>query len=183
MFLQIDQWYDVWRVHHQGQDGERMFAYVRFVKQDTLDSVFLLLDVPGFENLSSLDISNCITLDPSTLTEVSVVLGSLTAFRFRGCKQISQYHLSKIVDNCRQLIEIDGTGAGTVSSTFAIAIICRIPNVKIFWVRPRLDDDLKRWSLIVSQYRRVNFGLEVNSYVPGPGYLERFLESLPELHF
>ena len=158
--LQIDQWYDVWRVHHQGEDSERMFAYVRFVKQDNLDSVFLLLDIPGFKNLNSLDISNCISVDPASLTELSVVLTNLRAFRFRGCKQISEYHLAKIADNCHQLIEVDGTSAGTVSSTFAIAIICCIPNVKIFWVRPRLGDDLKRWSLIVSQYRRVNFGFK-----------------------
>ena len=172
----------MWRVHHQGQYGERMFAYVRFVKQETLDSIFLLLDIPGFENLTSLDISNCTSIDPSSLTEVSFVWRGLSALRFRGCKQISEYHLSKIVDNCRQLREVDGTSAGAVSSTFAMAMVCRIPNVTIFWVSPRLDD-LKKWSLIVSQYRHVNFGLEVNSYVPGPGYLERFLESLPELRF
>ena len=154
---QITKWYEVWRVHHRGQLGEEMHAYVRFVMQEELNSIFLLLDVPGYSNLTSLDISNCINVEPSSVTEMSVVMAQLKIFTFRGCSQITEYHLAKVIDNCTQLIEVDGTGAGPVSGVLGIGMLCRIPNVKIFWVSPKASD-LKQWSTIVSQWRRVNFG-------------------------
>ena len=161
---------------------EETFAYVRFVKQESLTSIYLLLDLPGFENLASLDISNCTAFVPSTLTEICHILKNLQSFYFRGCKQFSEHHVAKIIDKCRTLTKIDGTGACTVSSPLAIGMLCSIPNVKLFWVVP-LERDLKAWSLIVSQWRRVNFGLEINSRIPRASALEQFLESLTDFEW
>ena len=179
---QITKWYEVWRVHHHGQLGEEMHAYVRFVMQEELNSIFLLLDVPGYSNLTSLDISNCINVEPSSVTEMSVVMAQLKIFTFRGCSQITEYHLAKVIDNCTQLIEVDGTGAGPVSGVLGIGMLCRIPNVKIFWVSPKASD-LKQWSTIVSQWRRVNFGLEMSAQIEDPLAIEKFIASLPNILF
>ena len=72
-----------------------MHAYVRFVVQEQLDSIFSLLDVPGYDNLTSLDISHCIKVDPSSVTEMYVVMRQLQSFKFRGCGQFTEYHLAK----------------------------------------------------------------------------------------
>ena len=166
----------MWRIYHKGEQ-EETHAYVRFVKQESLTSIYLLLDIPAFQSLASLDISNCIALVPSTLTEVCHVFSNLQTLYFRGCKQFSQYHLAKIIDKCRTLTKIDGTGACVVSAALAISMLCSIPKVRLFWVVP-LERDLKAWSLIVSQWRRVSFGLEINSRIPSAKALEDFLESL-----
>ena len=174
--MKDEDWYDVWRLYHRGE-LEEAHVYVRFIKQDSLSSIFLLLEIPSFENLASIDISNCKALDPTSFTEVCHVFKNLQTFFFRGCVQFTQYHLAKIIDQCRTLTKIDGTGACEVAPTWAIAMLCSIPKVRLFWVVPCCKQ-LKGWALIVSQWRRVNFGLEINSRIPRASALEDFLESL-----
>ena len=131
---------------------------------------------------TSLDISHCIKVDPSSVTEMSVVMRQLQSFKFPGCGQFTEYHLAKVIDNCTKLIEVDGTGASPVSGALGIGMLGRIPNVKMFWVSPKASD-LKQWSTIVSQWRRVNFGLEMSAQIEDPLAIEKFIESLPNILF
>ena len=62
----------------------------------------------------------------------------------------------------------------------AIGMLCRIPRIKVFWVKPsKCQRDLKWWSLIMSQWQNVNFGAEIALRVPTARAFEKFLESLP----
>ena len=174
-------WYDVWRIHHDGDLGELMIGYVLSSQQCCLISAFHLLDVPGFQSLTKLDISGCINLDPSSITEICGVFTSLSNFTYKNCPAFSQYHIAKFVDNVEGIKAINGVGSGKVSATFATGIAFRRPALTILWLEPT-EHDLKQWGTVVYNFcRRVNFGPQVARIVPGRHVMEAFEKMLSEM--
>ena len=179
--LQDLEWYDIWRIHHEGDLGEFMVGYVVKSKQCCLSSVFNLLDVPVFTELTTLDISGCSMLDPSSVTEICPALQFLTDFYYQDCPEFSQYHLAKLVDSLALIKSVNGLGSGLVSATFATGIAFRRPDLKMLWVEPT-EYDLKEWSTVVYNFcRRVNFGSAVARIVPGFRVMDAFEKMLSEM--
>ena len=174
-------WFDIWRSHHYGDLGEFMVGYVLSSQQCCLLSAFNLLDVPGFQTLTMLDISGCINLDPSSITEICGVFTSLSKFKYKNCPAFSQYHIAKLVDNVDSIRAINGVGSGKVSATFATGIAFRRPAINMLWFEPT-EHDLKQWSTVVYNFcRRVNFGPQIARIVPGCHVMEAFEKMLIEM--
>ena len=158
-------WYDIWRIHHEGENDES-FAYVRLSLRCCLTTVFDIIYIPGFRDLHSLDISDCISIDPTSVIDVMDGFYALKMFIYRNCPQFSQYHIQRVVELSQNSLEIvDGTGSGRILPTIIIGMLYRIPDCKRFWVSPSEGEEAM-WEKILIQFCRVDFGPQVAALVP-----------------
>ena len=141
-------WYDFWRIHHEGEE-EFSVAYVRLSYRCCLTTAFDLIYVPGYRDLHTLDISDCVSLDPTSVIDLMDAFYALKMFIFRNCPQFSQYHLQRVVDLTQNSLEtVDGTGSGCMSPSLLIGMLYRLPDCKKFWVSPN-ECDIEQWRKLV----------------------------------
>ena len=152
-------------MHHKG-DKEFSWAYVVLSERPKIETVFALIDLPGINLLHSLDVSDCVKLDPTSIIDLLGTMHQLKVFVYCNCPQINQFHIQRVVDVTNESLEIiDATGSGDISPTFLIGMLFQLPHCFKFWVTPR-KQDTKLWVKLVNQFGRVDFGHEVHMYVP-----------------
>ena len=89
---------------------------------------------------------------------------------------MKETHLLRIADLCPNLVYIDGSGAGAVTTTFALAILYNLPKLCKFAVSP-LRSEGSVWQFIVFQYSRITFGSCIVSSLNCHGNLYRFAQN------
>ena len=122
-----------------------------------LDSVFFLLECPDLKMITSVEISDCTSLDPTSLIDICSVFHCLKYFIYRNCTQFNQYHLMRIGQLCCKLEYIDGKGAGRVSATYALGLISNLPRLSKIAVTP-LQHEGGACQFMIFQYSRIIFG-------------------------
>ena len=177
MYVLQENWDEFWCLVN-GESYQRL-AVINH-KRCCLKDTFVLLEVPSVKFVRSIDITGCVSLDPTSLIDVSNLFDSVHYFIYRNCPQFSEYHLQRFVDLNRSLIYIDGTGASSVSSTMAVGILHALPNLNKFSVMTR-ETEVAEWQFIVFQYSRVTFGSCVHDGLPYNGNLSRLTQEATAL--
>ena len=137
---------------------------------------FFLIYCKDIKNVTLIDISGCVSLDPTSLIDICELFNCLKYLIFRDCKQFKETHLMRMADLCQNLVYVDGTGAGCVSATFALGILYNLPKLCKFAVTP-LASDANVWSFIVFQFSRIYFGLSIAATINCHGDIVRFAQN------
>ena len=119
-------------------------------------------------------------MDITSFIDMVSLVKCLKVIKYRNCTQVTQYNLQRIADLCPFVCEIDGTGAGSVSSTVAFGIIFTLRSLQHFAVEPKAVD-LAHWMQIKWQFSgKIKFGECILSALPENGNVRNLVRTLEQ---
>ena len=164
-----------------GEFEDVMEVEVKLSRRCCIANPFLLLDIPGYAEISSLDISGCPQLKATDVINIIDGLKNLKKFYYRDCIQFSCYNIQRVADLAPNLELIDGSGAGYVDATIAMGICCKLKKLRNFWIMPDARD-LKMWEKLAFDFdARICFGMSVLRMLANNTKCHNFHFHLPEM--
>ena len=120
-----------------------------------------------YPNLEEIDVSGCVTIDPTLFADCIGACKQLKKLIMTGCRQFSQYSFVKMMGTVKSIVYLDISNTSEIEYCSAYAILSNLQKIERINFDPAdISTRLNDFKHLLALFHNVHFGVNVVRFFP-----------------